>query len=46
MNRRECFFIFKSNIRRKLRDSVKVLDLIKEMGIKYNKKDEDLEFVE
>ncbi len=32
------------NIRRKLKDSVKVLDLIKEVEIKYNKKEGALKF--
>ena len=36
--------LFESNIKRKLKDSVRALELIKEIGIKYNKKEEELEF--
>ena len=36
--------LFEKNIRRKLKDSVKVLELIKEMNIKYDKKEEELKF--
>ena len=36
--------LFESNIKKKLRDSVRALKLIKEMGIKYNEEIEELEF--
>lgn len=35
---------FERNIRRKLGDSIRALDLIKEMGVKYDKKGEVLKF--
>jgi len=34
--------LFERNIRRKLKDSVRALELIKEIGIKYDKKEEEL----
>ena len=34
--------LFERNIRRKLKDSVRDLEIIKELGIKYDKKGEEL----